>query len=425
MSGSSDRYFPFNGYLPAVIYLFFVILLGYSAAKQGLSHYYSDRAIRLGSESDAAAALRFFPDEPKANEVRGELFLRRGNLAAAIDAFERAVGVSQNNYRLWLRIGNSRSLLKQFDAAETAYTKALSLAPNYSRPNYDLGMMLLEMDQDEEAFRYLSRAADRDPTLYSKVLDLARTTFRGDPVAIENSINAPSHYAKKLVSRYLIEHSLMTNNTRQFLVSDALNANEKNEFVQILLESKSYLVARDVWLSRPDMKIPDKHNLIFDGGFEEIAESDPSGLGWQIDQYLTGTAVALDRETFHSGSSSLKVKFAGNVAIGKDLVSQIVNLAPGQNYRLSVFVNSSELVSAGPPRIVVHNVASNELLSSLPELQPTKGRWVEYKCDLFAKNSSAARISLQRTACDTQPCPIFGEVILDDLLLVKISDQED
>jgi tetratricopeptide (TPR) repeat protein len=424
MKTLNNRDLSISSFVSVFVYTCFIVFIGYSAAWQGLSHYYSNIAFRSGSETDAAAAVSYLPENPNAHKTLGEVFLRNKDYSGAEAAFESAIAFSQNDFLLWLRLGYSRSLLKEFDAAETAYQRALELAPNYSQPNYYMGMMLLETGRNEDAFRYLSKAAERDPDLYPQMLHRARVSFPDDPLAIESSFNPNSNHAKKLLSRYLIKHNFMTDNVRLFLVSDELTDGEKNEFVQYLLHKENFQIAREVWLSRLKPEKFDANELIFDSSFEAITESDPSGLGWQINQKMTATAVARDQKTFHSGSSALKVKFAGNVEIGKYIVSQLAYVQPGRKYRLRVFLFSPELVSAGLPSIAVSDGITNEMLGRSAEFHATADKWVEYKCEFVAKKAPVVRINLQRINCNTSPCPIFGELFLDDFRLIEIQDAD-
>lgn len=413
-----------NAFFPALVYACFIVFLGYSAARQGLSHYYADIAFRSGSETEAAAAIRYLPENPNAHKTIGEVLLRNKDYSGATAAFERAIAFSQNDFLLWLRLGYSHSQLKEYSAGETAYERALELAPNYSQPNYYMGMMLLETGRHEEAFRYLSKAADRDPDLYPQMLHRARVSFPDDPLAIESAFNPISRDAKKRVARYLIKHNLMTENVRSFLVSGELSDGEKNEFVQYLLHKENFQVAREVWLSRLKPEKFDVKELIFDSGFEAITENDPSGFGWQINQRLTATAVARDEKIFHSGSASLKIKLAGNVEIGKDIVSQLAYVEPRRKYWLRVFLLSPELVSAGLPSIAVTDGITDEMLGRSAEFHDTAGKWIEYKCEFIAKETPVVRINLQRINCNTSPCPIFGELFLDDFHLAEIRDAD-
>ena len=413
-----------NSWLLVLAYVCFIAFIGYSAARQGLSHYHANIAFRSGSQSVAATAVGFLPENPYAYKTLGEVLLRNKNYSGAAAAFENAIEFSQNDFLLWLRLGYSRSQLKEYEASEIAYNKALELAPNYSQPIYSFGMMLLETGRTEEAFLHLAKAAERDPALYPQVLDLARTAFPHDPLAIERSFNPTSRETKQLVVSYLIEHGFMTDSVRSFLVSEELTGHEKTEFVRFLLEKKNFETAREVWLSRLKPDQFDANELIFDGGFETITENDASGLGWQINQTITATAVTRDLKTFHSGSNSLKVKFAGNVEVGKNIVSQLANVRPGRKYSLRLFALSPEMISAGPPALTVSDGVTNELLAAPIEMRSTGGNWREYKYEFVATATPVVRIGLQRTGCNEIPCPIFGELYLDDFQLAEIGVSE-
>ncbi|NOT48356.1 MAG: hypothetical protein HOP17_11475 [Acidobacteria bacterium] len=416
----NNKAFGINSLLPVLAYSCFIIFIGFSAVRHGLSHYYADTAYRSGSESEAAAAVRYMPENPNAQKTLGEVLLRNKDYSGAAVAFENAIALSRNDFLLSLRLGYSRTLQKDYLASETAFQRALELAPNYSQPNYYMGMMLLEAGRSEEAFHYLSKAAERDPDLYPQMLHRARVSFPNDPLAIENAFNPTSRETKKLIARYLIKHNFMTDGVRSFLVSDELTSGEKNEFIQYLLHKEIFETAREVWLSRLKPNEYDVNKLIFDGGFETITENDASGLGWQINQRTTATAVARDQRTFHSGSSSLNIKFAGSVEVGKNIVSQLVFVQPGRKYNLRVFSNSPELISAGPPAITVSDGITNELLGKSAEFRSTAGNWVEYKFEFVAKATPVVRIGVQRIGCNETPCPIFGALFLDDFRLAKI-----
>lgn len=412
---------PIHGFLITTLYTCFLIFIGYSAARQGLSSYFADAALRSGSEADAAVAIRFLPDNPYAHQTRAEIFLRKNDYALAAAAYEEAIRHSPNDFLLWLRLGYSRSLIKDFDASETAFQKALELAPNYIQPHYYMGQMLLEAGRTDEAFRHLSKAAARDHELYPQLLRQAQLSFSNDPCAIERSLQPTSNDAKKAVALYFIENNLMTDNIRSFLAGSALSDGEKNDFVQYLLHKGNFEVAREVWLSRLQPEKPDSSGPIFDGGFEAITQTDPSGLGWQINQEMTATAVTRDRETFRSGTSALKVRFAGNVETGKDILSQFVYVQPRRKYKLRVFIRSKELISAGPPAIVSHDGITSELLGRSDQFGSTSDEWVEYQFEFAAKDAPVVRISIQRIECNSSPCPIFGELYLDDFELIPLA----
>lgn len=407
-----------RGYFLAFLYACFMLFIGFSAARQGLSHYYAEIALRTGSETAAASAINCLPGNPDAHKTQGLIRLRNWDYSAAADAFEQAIALRENDFLLWLRLGYTRLQLRDFNAAQAAYQKALTLAPNYTQPNFGMGSVLLETGQRERAFWFLSRAAESDTGLYPKILDLARTTYPDDPLSIERAVQAGSVEAKKIVARYLIEQFFMTPDLKSFLTGDELSEKEKDEFVRSLIEKQSFRMAREVWSAKARAKNIDVNTPIFDGGFENITESDESGFGWWIDQRISAISVARDDKIFHSGSSALRIKFAGNVEMSRPIISQLAYVEPHRKYQLKFFFRSSELISAGLPLIIISDGVSNEVLGR-SNMQATDDKWVESKIAFIAKEAPVALISLQRTNCDTSPCPIFGELSLDDFSLAE------
>lgn len=406
--------------LGALCYLAFVIFLCFSAAKQTVSDYYAQSAILARSQVLADAAISFAPENPNAYYASAMISLDNRDYQEAAASFEKAIYVRKNDYLLWLRLGNCRVRLNDFNSAQMAYEKALDLAPNYSQPNYYLGIGLLENGQPEQAFRYLSKAAQGDKTLYPEILHLASTTFPNNPQAIEASMRPNSYDERKLVARYLIDQGFVTDGVKSLLTGSELAANDKDEFVQYLIAKRNFQLAREVWASGQKADDISNNDLIFDGGFEKIAAGDNGAFGWHIDQTATAISVALDDRRFHSGSRALRIKFAGNVELSRRLISQLTYLKPRRRYQLKFFFNSPELISAGLPAIEVNDGVSDNLLGRSNDLQSTQGRWVEVKIDFVTQDTPAVTIGLQRPSCNTSPCPIFGELILDTFSLAEI-----
>lgn len=401
----------------AAAYAAFLIFLIAAAYREGLSHYYAATAFRSGLDADLAAAISYQPENPYAYRTEAEVRMRNKDHSAAIDAIQKAIAIRDGDYLLWLQLGYARQQLGELDAAAEAYQKSIDLAPNYSRPKYYMGMLLLDADRDEEAFEYLTKAAELDPELAPTVRRLARKSF-DDPQAIEAALHPATPDAKRSVARYLIKYDYMTDSIRAFLLSDELSSAEKNEFVEYLLHKRKYQLAREVWLSRPGQDPAAGALPLYDGGFERITESDPSGLGWQIEQKMSAIAVTRDRENVHSGENSLNIRFAGGVDFYRPIVSQVAFINSGRRCTLVFYYRSTDIVSAGLPSIVVTDAVSNETIAASDPIADTKGEWIRGQLTFTAKNDPAVVISLQRPNCNTNPCPIFGNLSLDDISIV-------
>ena len=214
---------------------------------------------------------------------------------------------------------------------------------------------------------------------------------------------------KKIVARYLIKRFWMTDNVKSFLVSDELSENTKNEFISYLIYKRNFPVAREVWLSKLKNENVSLNQPIFDGGFENITESDESGFGWQIDQKMSAIAVARDDRNVHSGSSAILIKFAGNVELNRPIVSQLAFVEPNRKYQLRFFYRSTELISAGQPAIVIRDGVSNEILGRSARLRKLMGLWVESKLNFVANHHQWSLSASNDPHATPAPAPFLGK----------------
>lgn len=407
----------YSGYLLPIAYLCVLTVLAFTAAKIGLSSNFATKAEIGDSETDAAKAIYFEALNPEAYKGLGVVRMRNQDFSGAAENFRKAIDLRGHDFLLWLRLGHAEGALKNYDAAINAYQRALSLAPNYAQPNKYMGLMLLDMGARDEAFVYLSKAAAQRNSLYPEILQLARKQYPGDPEAMERAVDPRTDEARKLTTRYLIKYYFMTNATKELLTGNELTDAEKDEFIRYLIYKENSGVAYQTWRTKSGLVGNAAEDTpIYDGGFESITESDDSGFGWQIEQKLSNIAVSIDSKSAHSGARSLHLKFAGNVEGGSRMISQQILVKPFKKYRLTFAFKSAELLSGGLPVVVVNAATSVE---SAP-IKASGDKWVEMMVDFNTNEESTAMISIQRAGCTTNPCPIFGDLSLDDFSLAEL-----
>lgn len=407
-------------YLLAIVYLSLILFIGFSNIKLGISHYFIKLAKDLKSDDYAVKALNVEDSNPEVYNTRGLLFLGNENYAKALENFEKASEYRQNDFYLWINIGYSRYKTADLAGAEEAYQRSLQLAPDYAQPNRYMGRFLLNNNQIEKGFEYLSKAAESDFEIYPELLHLARKQFSDKATEIEKSIQSNEVRTKKILAKYLIKHHLMTENVKTFLTSEALNENEKNEFIQYLIKKREFQIGYDVWASLSNHKINQERNLIFDGGFENLTESEEIGFGWQIIPRNEALAIFIDDKIHNSGKQAVKIKFDGQSKANTNVISQLIIVKPNQNYHLTFAVKSSELKTGGLPLINVADNASNKNIAQSKVINSTGGKWIQQTVDFRTNETSAITVSLQRMRCDASLCPILGELWLDDFSLKEL-----
>ncbi len=393
-----------------------IIAVGFFAAQIGLSDHYTALASRSSNLDDADRAIGIRPKNCNAYTVRSEILLSENRPDEAANDLETALDLCPQDHRIWLRLGDNREGSGDLAAAETAFRRAVSLAPNYTQPNYSLGQILLREGRTEEAFKYFRIVAQGDRTLYPDIIELAAKTFSNDPQKIENAVGTDTSDAKKAIAVYFIEHSLMTDPIAAFLTENDLNRGEKFVFVEKLIAAKNFDLARKVWLSLSEnVSIADQ--IIFDGGFENLTDADQGAFGWQVDDDQPHVAYAVSEKDAFSGRNALSVRFDGDVELHTRLVSQLVIVKPNTEYELRFTYKSREVVSAGLPQIIVSGAGSNEILGRSEVLKASNEKWTELQVSFTTRNENAVYISLQRNVCDQDPCSIFGYYLFDNFSL--------
>lgn len=416
MEGSDSR-FKVTGYILGCVYLLILIGGAIFGARQALSQYYSQLAIDSGSDSVARDAIRLLAENPYAHEARGIINLQTGDYAAAAESFNVALALRPNDYLLWMRLGEAEQKMGNIDGARSAFDKAIDLAPNYSGPHLATGRMYLAAGNTAEGFQHLSMAARFDPGLYPELFQSAQIAFGEDPNAIERAVQVDGVHGRTALARYLIDHYWMTEGVRAFLTRGELTREQKDAFVRDLISKGAFEIARDVWASEVGAGVFE--SPIVDGGFERITEPDPSGLGWQIDQKMSDVQVSRDLTDVHSGEGALNVRFSGKVELQHSILSQLAYVLPRRQYSLIFFVRAKDMLSAGLPAIVVSNATTHSTISQSKPLTDTAGTWVRYEIPFTAPDSPVVLISLQRPSCSTSPCPVFGDLSLDDMSIAE------
>ncbi|MBA2338845.1 MAG: carbohydrate binding domain-containing protein, partial [Pyrinomonadaceae bacterium] len=124
----------------------------------------------------------------------------------------------------------------------------------------------------------------------------------------------------------------------------------------------------------------------------------------------------------HTGNRSLRIDWTGEAPQAFPLITQTVLVEPATRYRLSFAARARDVVTGGPPLVIVVDATSNQELTKSKPLPQDTTPWQDYSSDFTtSRSASAIIISVQRQTCTSGQCPIFGHTWLDDISLQKLS----
>jgi len=386
-----------------------------AAARIGFSRLLTRYATAANSLAAADQAIRLTPDDPDAHRARAAVLNRLHRPAEAEVSLETATTLRKDHAVQWLELGTTREDLDDHDGALAAFNEAVRCAPYYGQTRWQRGNLLLRLGRYDEAFADLRQAAASNRKFLPNVMDLAWSLTKGDAERAAALLQISNDSERLEFARFLArkgEGNGVIQQTR--LLTTPLSEENTKDLTRLLSGAGHGGVAYRLWAG------PDSTERVVNGGFEEPLLLDGSPLAWVLAQPQTNPKLAVDVAEKAGGQRSLQVSFAGEWDVNASPLSQTIIVRPGQRYRLTFALETKDLVTGGPPRIVLTDAANNQKLGQSEPFPQTTNGWEQMRVDFTAPaNAEAVVISLVRDNCSSSPCPIFGVVWLDEFRLEK------
>jgi len=99
---------------------------------------------------------------------------RAGQLAEAVELYERALGLDGSLAPAWCNLGVARRTLGDIDGAEDAFRRTVALDPTHAAAHANLAAVAEARNRPEEARMLARRAYELDPSVPASTLVLAR-----------------------------------------------------------------------------------------------------------------------------------------------------------------------------------------------------------------------------------------------------------
>ena len=381
-----------------------------ASARFGVSRMFVRYALTTNSIPAADAAIEFGPSDPEAHRASATVFNRLQNPDEAAKSLEAAVSLRYRDDYLWIELGNTREELGDTQGALAALDHAVRWAPHYAHTHWQRGNLLLRMGQANDAFSELRTAAAANPRYAPNLIDLAWGISRNDLKTTEALLEIKDDNQRLALIRYLARNGKGSEVLDQIRLLTAPPSTEtKNELVRLLFDSKAFNASFALWRPSGKMREPS----LVDGGFEDRLVFSDGKFGWIFTPSPT-SLLTIDASEKLSGAQSLVINFRGAWP-PKTPLSQVFIVEPASTYRLSFAVKTKDLVTGGPPVIVINDATNDQLLGKSENFPTATSPWTKLNVDFTTlPTSQAAVIRLQRNNCDSSPCPIFGTLWLDE-----------
>jgi hypothetical protein len=220
----------------------------------------------------------------------------------------------------------------------------------------------------------------------------------------------------KALAEYFANRGQVVEALKMFEAGGGLTEQQRHAYISQLINARKFREAHALWsVSHP----PDPDGpLMFDPGFEQESDLAEPGFGWRATSPTSSLTLSLDNSNPKQGSASLRVDFNGESNPGVPIISQLVLLEPKTHYRLGVAFRTDNLVSGGLPTVLILDPSDNKVLGRTDTFPVSTDGWRSTSIDFTTGESTTAiQIAVQRNPCNTQQCPIFGKLWLDDFFL--------
>ena len=388
------------------------LLLMREAARIGFSRLLTRYALITNSLPAADQAVQITPSDPEAHRARALILNRLRRPAEAEASLEVATSLRDGPEDLWIELGNTREELGDREGALTAFDQAVRSAPYYAHTHWQRGNLLLRMGRHDEAFSDLRQAAAANRKYFPTLIDLA-WGLTGEAGKTEALLQLQNDNDRLAFARFLAGKGKAADVIDQArLLSTPLSDENKTELIRLLSAARKFNEAFELWRGhKPEEEI-------INGSFEEPLVLDTVVFHWGLSQVQSKVKVAVDVYERAQGERSLQIAFDGEWDPGATLLAQTILIEPGRRYRLKFFVKTKDLVTGGPPRIVLTDAMNDRIITKSEPFPSGSGSWSEMNVDFTAPSRSIV-INLLRDTCASSPCPIFGVVWLDDFSLQK------
>lgn len=377
------------------------------------------------SKEIAAAASNLAPGDPiplwlLASKEREEFSIE--SIDRSVKLLEQMVRLSPKDFRSWIELGRGYEQAERPADAEAALLKAVSLAPEYTFPKWQLGNFYLRQGRTDDAFAELMKTTEKSSVYREQVFSLAWDYFEKDPAKVEMlAVDTPDMRAS-LAMFYAVRGAAddaLRNWNMLPPEQKAADPKLPKTIAQGLYDRRSFRVA--VEFAREAGIDPEAAaETISNAGFEKfIGTPDDTLFGWRVNRGDGRLDIMPESGVKREGARSLRLLFRGYEKPELYNIFQLVAVQPSTAYRLTFWVRTENLRSGGPPLMQVVNANDDSVLAASEGYTVGTADWEQRTIEFTTPaNCEGITIRTSRVFCG-EGCPIVGTVWYDDMSLSR------
>ena len=366
------------------------------------------------------------PHDPIANwltaNVEKDVFTPQ-SLENAVASLEEAVRYAPEDYRYWLELGRAYEQIENFEKSEKAFLRAAAIAPNYSNVHWHVGNYYLRRAREAEAFPALRKSAETSAVYREQIFSVVWDYFEKDKTKLEQLAGEKPDMRAGL-AKFYAAHELPEDSLR---IWNSLSENDKTRnqdiaklIAQALYDNRFYRSSIE-FVRQLGIEPQAQPETVQNGGFEApiAADAKEAYFGWQ---YTKKDKIEINTDPMKKkeGSKSLRITFNGFTGIEVKNLLQFVTVEPNKKYRLSFWLKTENLKSAGPPTLEIINANDEKIITTSAAFPGGTQDWSPVAIEFSTPpTAEAVAIRFDRAYCG-DACPIVGTIWIDDFNLQAI-----
>ncbi len=408
--------------LVLIAVVLFALLFAWFAVRWQLGNMLAELTAPISPEAREVSrlAMTLAPADPLgrwlAARTEKDIFTPE-KIEASVRFSEDTVRRSPYDFRWWIELGRAFEQADRPEQAEAAFKHAVRLAPSYANPHWQLGNFYVRQDRSGEAIPELKKTLENNWTYRDQVFSIAWEYFDNDAAQLEQ-LAGDGPDVRAAIALFYAARERPADALR---IWNTLADNEKarhptlvRTIVTILFDRRHYRYALE-FSRQIGIDTEGRHETVTNGGFETFLDgTEEDHFGWKLLRGDNKIDIDSDGAVKHGGARSLKVAFKGYARDRLSAVMQIIAVEPLGKYRLSFWIRTENLKSAGPPMLEMINANDNKIIAASASYATGSNDWQQIVIEFDApENCEGVIIHTSRSFCG-DPCPITGTLWYDD-----------